>query len=77
MITCEQIRGARAMLRWDQKQLAEASGVSIPTIKRMEAGTGLPRSTYENVTAIQTVFETAGIEFIDRNGGGVGVRLRE
>ena len=77
MITSEQIRGARAMLRWEQKQLSEASGVSVPTIKRMEAGSGTVRGTYENVSAIQTALEAAGVEFIDPNGGGPGVRLRE
>ncbi|MCY6379347.1 helix-turn-helix transcriptional regulator [Hoeflea prorocentri] len=76
MVTSEQIRGARAMLRWEQKQLSKASGVSIPTIKRMEAGSGPVRGTYENVLAIQTALEDAGVEFVDANGGGPGVRLR-
>lgn len=77
MITSEQLRGARAMLRWEQKQLSEASGVSISTIKRMEAGAGAVRGNYENVSAMQAALEAAGIVFTDPNGGGPGVRLRE
>lgn len=77
MITSEQLRGARAMLRWEQKQLSEASGVSIPTIKRMEAGVGAVRGTYENVSAVRHALEAAGVEFIDSSSGGPGVRLRK
>ena len=65
------------MLRWDQSKLAKASGVSIPTIKRMEAGGGTVRGTYENVSALQTTLEAGGIVFIEANGGGVGVRLKD
>jgi len=77
MITAEQIRGARAMLRWTASALADASGVSLPTIQRMEACEGVPKSTAKNLDLIQRALEKAGIKFIDQNGGGPGVRLQD
>ena len=76
MITSEQIRAARALLRWSARKLAEMSGVSAPTIQRMEVARGVPPGLSKNLEAIQRTFETAGIEFIDENGGGPGVRLK-
>ena len=73
----DQLRGARAMLRWSARELAERSGVSLPTIQRMEAATGIPPGLTKNIVAIKTTLEAAGIEFIDANGGGVGVRFKE
>jgi hypothetical protein len=60
----------------DQQELADRSGVSVPTIKRMEAGDGPIRGNYENVAAVVAALEAAGIEFIPSNGGGPGARLR-
>ena len=77
MITAEQIRGARGMLQWSATQLAKASGVSVPTIQRMEAGTGIPKSIATNLDAVRRALEKAGIEFIEENGGGKGVRLKK
>jgi predicted transcriptional regulator len=57
----------------DQAELAGQSGVSVPTIKRMEGSEGPARGTYENVAAIVRALETAGVEFI--NGEQPGVRL--
>jgi len=76
MITAGQIRAARALLRWPAKRLAESSGVSVPTIQRMESAEGVPGGLSRNLDAIQTALEEAGIQFIDDNGGGPGVRLR-
>jgi len=76
MITAEQIRGARGILRWSLRDLAKASGVSVPTIQRMEACDGVPKSTATNLDLVERALEKAGIEFIDQNGGGPGVRLR-
>ena len=76
MLTGEQIRGARAMLRWDQAKLANESSVSLPTIKRLEKMAGEVSGNVSTVRAIQAALETAGIEFIDPNGGGPGVRLK-
>ena len=77
MISGSQIRAARALLRWSGKQLASASGVSWPTIQRMEAAFGLPSGLAKNIMAIKETLEAAGIEFIDANGGGAGVRFKE
>ena len=76
MITAQQIRGARGMLRWSAGKLAEMSGVSVPTIQRMESVDGVPKSTATNLQAVIQALEAAGIEFIEPNGGGPGVRLK-
>ncbi len=76
MITAQQIRGGRAMLRWSAKKLSEMSGVSLPTIQRMEGARGLLRSSVESVLKIQQALEEAGVIFIDADEEGPGVRLR-
>ena len=73
----QQIRAGRALLSWSQGELAETSGVSVTTIKRMEKGSGVAAAHHENVQRIQRALETAGVEFIPENGGGPGVRLRK
>ena len=73
MITALQLRAARALLEWNQKDLARASGLSLPTIQRMET-IGLQRSSAGNVDKVQRTLEDAGIEFL--NGGAPGIRLR-
>jgi transcriptional regulator with XRE-family HTH domain len=75
-ILAHQLTAARALARLDQQELSNRSGVSVPTIKRMEAGDGPIRGNYENVAAVVGVLEAAGIEFIPENGGGPGARLR-
>ena len=77
LLTSEQIRAARALLRWDQKDLAQASRVSLPTIKRLEAARGALRANSPTIDALERALHTAGIEFIPENGGGPGVRLRK
>lgn len=77
MLTGEQIRGARAMLRWEQKDLAQASGVSEQTVIRLEKMTGQVTGQISTIQSIKDAFETAGIKFIPENGGGPGVRLRK
>jgi transcriptional regulator with XRE-family HTH domain len=72
----EQLRAARALLGWSQSALAEQALMSLPTVKRMEAETG-PRVSEEARWKIQRALELAGVEFIDENGGGPGVRLRK
>ncbi|WP_347813650.1 helix-turn-helix domain-containing protein [Shimia aestuarii] len=76
-VSIEQVKAARALLRWSQNDLAEASGVSIPTVKRLEATTGDLGGRAATVAAIRSALETAGVEFIPENGGGAGVRLRK
>jgi len=75
MITAAQIRAARGLVQWSQGQLAEASGLSLPTIKRMEGPIGPGRSSAENVSAVRKALEGDGVVFIEENGGGPGVRL--
>lgn len=75
-ISIRQVKAARAMLDWSQKDLAERSGVSIPTIARLETVDGPIGGRSNTATAIRTALEFAGVEFIDENGGGAGVRLK-
>ena len=75
MILASQLRAARSLLDWNQKDLAQASDLSLPTIQRMET-LGLRRSSAGNVEKVQRAVEDAGVEFIDENGGGPGVRLK-
>jgi transcriptional regulator with XRE-family HTH domain len=77
MLTSEQIRGARAMLRIEQRDLAEQSGVSLETIKRIERIPGAVSAYTSTVDAIRRALEAAGVEFIPENGGGPGARLRK
>src|SRR5579883_3281623 len=74
-ITSAQCRGARAMLGWSQEQLAEAANLTRQTIAGFEGEARTPG--INNLRAIRAALEAAGIEFIERNGGGPGVRLRE
>jgi transcriptional regulator with XRE-family HTH domain len=80
MITAAQMRAARALLGIDQRQLAELSGVSLPTIQRMEASEGTVRGVIDTLTKIVEAFDTAGIELIGDNatsvGHGRGVRFK-
>jgi transcriptional regulator with XRE-family HTH domain len=77
VITSELIRAARALLRWEQRQLAEASSVSLPTVKRLEAKPGILVAHAPTMAALVRALEAAGVEFIDENGGGPGVRLKK
>ena len=77
MISASQIRGARAILRLGQAGLAEAADVSLETVKRIESMEGDLKIRLDTLTKIKTALERAGIEFIDENGGGPGVRLRK
>ena len=72
-----QIRAGRALLRWSAEELARASAVGITTIRRAELTEHRTALTAANDLAIRHALEAAGIEFIDQNGGGAGVRLRE
>ena len=70
------MRAARGLLGWSQIQLAEACGLGIATVERMEASDGLLRGSATNVWKHQQALEKAGVEFIGPNGGGPGVRLK-
>lgn len=75
-ITSAQMRAARAMLRWSALDLAAASKVGVATIRRVEVIDGELPVTEANEAAIRRAFENVGIQFLDENGGGQGVRLR-
>lgn len=74
-MTAEQMRAGRALIRWSQKDLAEASGVSEPTVRRLEQMTGALAANSRTVEALQKALEGAGVQFIPENGAGPGVRL--
>jgi len=80
MLTAAQMRAARALVGMEQKTLAELSGVSLPTIQRMEASNGVVRGVIETLMKVMGALEAAGVEFINEgaisSGGGRGVRLR-
>ena len=76
MVYVSQLLGARGLLRWNQADLAKASGLALSTISRMESIDGPVQGHSGNVWRIQRALEDAGIEFIDENGGGPGVRLK-
>ena len=75
-ITIRQIKAARALLAWSQADLAARSGVSEPTIARLEAADGDLGGRNETAKKISNAIEEAGIQFTDEEDGGVGVRLR-
>jgi len=81
MMTAGQLRAARALLSVDQKTLAELSGVSLPTIQRMEASDGVVRGTVETLTKVIEALNRAGVDLIGEDtksdSGGRGVRLRQ
>jgi hypothetical protein len=76
-ISSAQLRAARALLRWSALDLAKISKVGVATIRRVEVLEGAIPVTSVNEAALRTALEAAGVEFIDENGGGPGVRLRK
>jgi len=81
MITSNQLRAARALAGLDQKELARLSGVSLPTIQRMESSGGNVRGVIDTLTKVIEALDRAGVELISDNatsqGSGRGVRLRD
>ena len=76
MITGTQIRAARALLAWSQSDLADRAGISLPTIKRLEAGGNAVSGTTRTNARVRAAAEEAGIVFIEDDAdGGRGVRL--
>jgi transcriptional regulator with XRE-family HTH domain len=74
------MRAARALLNLDQRALAERTGLSLPTIQRMEASDDLIRGNVDSLMKLIAGLKEAGVELLDENvvsqGGGRGVRLR-
>ena len=81
MITAAQMRAARALLGVDQRALAEAAGLSVPTIQRMEASADVIRANVDSLMKVVAALDRAGIELIGPGAvspaGGRGVRLRQ
>jgi hypothetical protein len=76
-LTSGQIRAARALLRWRAEDLARESAVGVATIRRAELAEDETSMTAANSLSLRRALEAAGVEFIDGNGGGPGVRLRK
>lgn len=76
MLTCEQLRAARAILRWRAVDLAERAQVNLSTIQRAEKADGPVPMIPANERTVREALEAAGIELIPENGGGAGVRLK-
>ena len=80
MITAAQLRAARALVGMDQKALAAASGLSLPTIQRMEASEGVIRGNVDSLMKLIAALEAAGVELINEGAvsaqGGRGIRLK-
>jgi transcriptional regulator with XRE-family HTH domain len=74
MITSEQIRAARSLLRWEQRDLARASGVGLSNIKRLETIPGPLAAREGTIEALRRALEAAGIDFTD--GARPGVRMK-
>jgi transcriptional regulator with XRE-family HTH domain len=65
------------LLRWEQRELAEASGISLPSVKRLETQPGPLSAQERTLTELRKALEKAGVEFIAENGGGAGVRMKK
>jgi len=80
MITAAQLRAARALTGMDQRDLATASGLSLPTIQRMEASEGVIRGNVDSLMKLIGALEAAGVELINEGAisekGGRGIRLK-
>jgi len=81
MITASQLKAARALLNIDQRDMAKLSGLSVPTIQRMEASDGVIRGNVDSLVKLIAALEGAGLELIHEgtvsSSGGRGVRMRE
>lgn len=80
MLSSSQLRAARALAGLDQRQLAEKSGLSVPTIQRMEGSEGVIRGNVDSLMKVVAALDEAGVELIGEDavssGGGRGVRLK-
>ena len=75
-VSIRQVKAARALLGWSQIELANAAAISVPTVKRLEAKDGYLGGRSETARKIRQALERGGIQFIEENGGGPGVRVR-
>ncbi len=77
MLTSDQIRSARAMLRWSAQKLATKAGVGVSTVQRMENAVGVPSASGKNLDAVQRALEAGGVTFTNGDEPGVKLRRRE
>ena len=81
MITAAQLKAAQALLGIDQRQLADASGLSLPTIQRMESSDGNIRGNVDSLVKLIGALDVLGVEVVNTGavsqGGGRGVRLKD
>jgi transcriptional regulator with XRE-family HTH domain len=75
MISASQCRAARGLLNWTQQQLADAARIGVATVRLFESEATETRSA--TLAVVRRAFELAGVEFIDENGGGPGLRLKK
>jgi DNA-binding Xre family transcriptional regulator len=75
MLTVSQIRAARAMLRWTAQDLADAAGVGITTIRRLDVMDGVPIVNIKTLLALKAALESGGVEFVGTPDDRPGVRL--
>jgi transcriptional regulator with XRE-family HTH domain len=80
MITATQLRAARALVGMDQRALAKVSGLSLPTIQRMEASDGVIRGNVDSLMKLIAALDAVGVELIAEDAvsarGGRGIRLK-
>jgi transposase len=76
-LTNTQIRAGRALVGWSAADLAREAALGLATIRRAEGAEGRTSLTMANDLAVRRALEGVGVEFIDENGGGPGVRLRK
>jgi predicted transcriptional regulator len=77
MVSVRQVKAARALLGWSQDDLAKESGVSKPTVARLETTDGKLGGYADTRNKLVTALESAGVIFVEENGAGPGVRLRK
>lgn len=81
MITAKQMKAARALIGWDQKQLAEVAGISLPTVQRMESSEDTVRANVDSLIKVVEAINKGGVDLIAEgevnSSYGRGVRLRE
>ena len=76
MPNAQQIRAARGLLGWSARELAQRAGVHLTTVQRMERSKGEVRATVHTLSKVRRALEAAGVEFLNGNHGGRGVRLK-
>jgi transcriptional regulator with XRE-family HTH domain len=74
-MTPAQCRAARGLLKWNQDDLASAAQVSVVTVRNFENEKSSPQRA--SLAMIRSALEAAGVEFIEENGGGLGVRSKK